>query len=233
MSLCECGCGQETVVYRGEPRRFITGHNMRGATFSVKHRANLSISLAKYIKTDLHRDAIAKAKTGVPLSDSHKKTLSEGALREKLPLPNGFEPPAGAMAINKECSNYLGCFIAERVLSNIFKNTRVMPKNNHGYDIICNKDLKIDIKSSCRHRRGTRSDSWAFSIGKNTIADYFLLLTFDNRESLNPEHLWLIPGDTINHLIGLTISESQIHKFDKYVLEIDKVISCCNTIRGD
>ena len=27
--LCECGCGNPTTVYRGKPRKFISGHNGR------------------------------------------------------------------------------------------------------------------------------------------------------------------------------------------------------------
>lgn len=30
MTLCLCGCGGETTVYRGAPRRFVAGHHARG-----------------------------------------------------------------------------------------------------------------------------------------------------------------------------------------------------------
>ena len=29
-SLCECGCGEATTIYRGVPRRFVLGHHARG-----------------------------------------------------------------------------------------------------------------------------------------------------------------------------------------------------------
>ena len=30
IKLCECGCKEKTTIYHGKPRRFISGHNMRG-----------------------------------------------------------------------------------------------------------------------------------------------------------------------------------------------------------
>ena len=46
MKLCECGCGQETLPYaktrrdyvKGEPRRFVQGHNLRILRGAVKSR---------------------------------------------------------------------------------------------------------------------------------------------------------------------------------------------------
>ena len=31
--LCECGCGGEVTIYKGKPRRFISGHNNRGKKY--------------------------------------------------------------------------------------------------------------------------------------------------------------------------------------------------------
>jgi hypothetical protein len=53
---------------------------------------------------------------------------------------------------NRDCSQYLGIHIAERVLSNIFENVKRLPLHNHGYDFICNKGYKIDVKSACNIR---------------------------------------------------------------------------------
>ncbi len=105
---------------------------------------------------------------------------------------NGISKP---YTDNKKCSSYLGVGIAERVLSHVFKNVELMPMSNPGYDFICNHGKKIDVKSSCRYFHIGRSDSWMFTINKNTSADYFLCIAFDDREHLNPEHVWLIPGD--------------------------------------
>ena len=136
------------------------------------------------------------------------------------------------MEDNKECAAYLGIYVAERVLSHVFKNVKRMPNGNHGYDFVCGKGYLIDIKASCEHlRKGIRC-MWQFNIRHNTIADYFLCIAFDNREDLNPMYLWMIPSEAVIDSTSISISESTIHKWDEYRLDIDKVISCCNVIKA-
>ena len=138
----------------------------------------------------------------------------------------------GGSITNHECPAYLGVTVAERVLSKVFKNVKRMPYKNPGYDLICGQGYEIDVKSSVM--RGTRV-AWSFGINHNRIADYFLCLAFDNREDLNPMHIWLIPGRKINHLAGLSISVTTIDKWSQYELtdKLDKVIACCNVMRSD
>lgn len=140
----------------------------------------------------------------------------------------GFNLP---MEKNRKCSAFLGVHIAEQVLSKVFKNVEHMQYGNHGYDFICGNGFKIDVKSSCRHVYKGHSDRWGFVINKNVIANYFICLAFDNREDINPEHIWLIDGKYINDHISVSISESNIHKWDDYRLDINKVISCCNNMK--
>ena len=128
---------------------------------------------------------------------------------------------------NKECTMYLGVHIAERVLSKVFKDVKRMPMGNPGYDIICNHKKKIDIKSACLVKDG----KWRFNIKRNTTADYFLCLAFDNREDLNPLHAWLIPGSEVNHQSGVSISPNTISKWDAYALDISKISDCCDAMR--
>ena len=132
------------------------------------------------------------------------------------------------MSENRECSSFLGVYVAERVLSHVFANVHRMPINNPGYDFICGKGYMIDAKGSCLNKYGR----WQFNINHNIIADYFLCLAFDNRKDLNPLHVWLIPGKKINHLRATGISLSTIHKWDKYRLDVSKVATCCNTLRN-
>lgn len=134
---------------------------------------------------------------------------------------------------NRECASYLGVHIAERALSNFFDHIERMPDNNPGFDFICGKGFKIDVKSSCLHHRLNRTENWDFGIRHNGTADYFLCLGFDDRDSLNPLRIWLIPGNVINRLSGLQIPNSGygISKWSKYERPIDRVIECCNTIR--
>ena len=134
----------------------------------------------------------------------------------------------GIKITNTECSMYLGVDIAENVLSKVFNDVEIMPPNNPGYDFICNKGKKIDVKSACPRKKDT---TWNFTIKYNTIADYFLCIAFDNREDLNPLHIWLIPGNLVNKNSGKTISKSTFHKWDKYELDITKTIECCDHIK--
>lgn len=129
---------------------------------------------------------------------------------------------------NKGCALYLGIHVAERVLSRVFKDVVAMPISNPGYDFVCGRGKRIDVKSSCIRKCGKQ---WSFRVNRNTIADYFLLLAFDNRTNLTPLHMWLIPGNKINHLVIPSISKSTLHKWDDYRLSISKVIACCDTLR--
>lgn len=136
------------------------------------------------------------------------------------------------MNINKECAAFLGVYIAEEMLSHVFKHVERMPYGNPGYDFKCSKGYLVDAKCSCRRHSKIRADQWSFAIRKNCIADYFLCLAFDNREDLNPEHVWLIPGGTVNHLTGLRISETRVDKWTQYEQHIDKVMACCNILKA-
>lgn len=137
----------------------------------------------------------------------------------------------GSLDRNKACSQYLGIHVAERVLVHVFKDVKKMPINNMGYDIICNRNKRIDVKSACMTKHGSNIGQWVFSIKQNKIADFFLCLAFDTREDLNPLYLWLIPCELINHLISTSISIPTINKWDKYRINIDKIVSCCNILK--
>lgn len=140
---------------------------------------------------------------------------------------NGYK----TMSENKTCSMYLGVHIAEKVLSNVFKNVETMPLNYPGYDFICNHGKKIDVKSSCSRIRKNRSPQWAFNIWKNQSPDYFLCIAFDNRENLNPLHLWLIPSSILNIYNGVSISKTTLSKWNKFELPLNKVTLCCDECR--
>jgi len=131
------------------------------------------------------------------------------------------------MSENRECAPFLGVYVAERVLANTFKDVKVMPYANPGYDFVCNKGKKIDVKSACISKQG----NWMFTISKNKIADYFLCIAFDNRKNVNPLHIWLLPSDLVSDKIGTRISPSTIDKWDEYKLDITKTVRCCNKMK--
>lgn len=132
----------------------------------------------------------------------------------------------------KDSAGYLGIYVAENALSKYFDNVKIMPANHTGWDYICGKGFKIDVKSGCRIKQEGISDKWSFHIEKNVVADYFLCLAFDNRGTLNPEHIWLIPAKVVNKRVTLSISESRVSKWTQYERPIDKVIVCCKSLRG-
>jgi len=148
-----------------------------------------------------------------------------------------------SMSENKECPTYLGIHLSERLLAKIWNNERVirMPNGNRGYDFICGKGFKVDVKSRCFNDSETK-DFWIFQINRNKIADYFLLLAFDNREDLNPLHIWLIKGDEIinngklNDKTGLRIQNSIniLQRFNKYeqTNKLEELKECCNNLKG-
>lgn len=93
---------------------------------------------------------------------------------------------------NLNCSMWLGYVVGECVLSQAFKLAEQAKYNNPGYDWVCNRKFKIDVKAVCIEKGGNR---WNFEIKSNKEADYFLLAGFDNRQDLNPLQTWLINGD--------------------------------------
>lgn len=138
------------------------------------------------------------------------------------------------MSESKDCSQYLGVHIAERLLSKVFDDVTRMPYNNPGYDFICRKGYKIDVKSSVLiHER--KYNKWSFTIKHNKVADYFALLAFDNRDDLNPIHFWLVPNSVVSDKFGISISPNgrNIKKLSIYEKPIDKLEMCCNTMKGD
>jgi len=135
------------------------------------------------------------------------------------------------MKTNKNCSVFLGVYVAERVLSHVFKDVERMPFNNPGYDFICNKGFKIDVKSSCLRT----NNSYYFNIKYNKIADYFLLIGFDNRKDLNPQHIWLIKNNLVNEIKALIITNNinGLSKYSNYELteKLKETIECCNKLK--
>lgn len=134
------------------------------------------------------------------------------------------------MSENKDCAAYLGVYVAERVLCHVFKDVERMPNNNRGFDFICNKGKKIDVKSSSLHI-SMPPPSWYFSIKHNKIADYFLCLAFDDRKNLNPLYMWLFPDHLVNNLSGVSIYPTTIEEWAEYAIPLDQVTTCCDIMK--
>lgn len=48
---------------------------------------------------------------------------------------------------NRSCASFLGVCVAEKVLDGYFDNLVRMPYGNVGYDYVCGKGFKIDVKT--------------------------------------------------------------------------------------
>lgn len=196
-------------------------HNEQSRQYYVKHREKLNEQSRQYYID--HKDDIVAYKKQYYLDN--KDVIAEQ--KKDYNIKNGIL----SMSENRLCPAYLGIHIAERMLSHLFKNVIRMPHNNSGFDLICSNGHKIDVKSSCRYSNKCGTDHWMFMINHNIIADFFLFIAFDNRENLNPEHLWLIPGNVMSHLTGTRIAESTLEKWSEYEIPVDSAINCCNTLR--
>lgn len=156
-----------------------------------------------------------------------ERSVEKNAYNAQYRASNGGK----SMSDNKDCPLFLGVHVAERVLSRVFKNVIHMPMGNPGYDFICNHGKKIDVKSCTIYTAPKKADHWQFRIHKNTTADYFLCIAFDNRDDLKPLHIWLLPGHLVNDKIGVSIAITTIDKWDEYRIDIDKVVACCDKLK--
>lgn len=147
-------------------------------------------------------------------------------IKEDFCYPRGY---SGGSINNKTCAAWLG-IRAEIILANLFKKVKKMTYSNPGFDFLCGKGYKIDVKCSCLT---VKYKAWKFNINHNKIADFFLCLALNNRDDLDPFHIWLIPGDVINQFSGLTISESTLDKWSEYEQSLDKVIQCCDMMKNN
>jgi hypothetical protein len=173
-----------------------------------------------------HKEAVYKTKREWQIKN--RKLLSQR--QRELDYLKGRSRP---QSVAKDCPLYLGIHIAERVLKNFFDNVKHMPPQNPGYDFVCGRGFKIDAKASCKiHRKKEKITRWQFGIRRNHVADYFLCLAFNDRVSLEPEHVWLIPSRDVSDKTQISITEPTLYKWAKYEKSLDRVAACCEQLRG-
>ena len=198
MKLCECGCG-EKVSKIGN--RFINGHNRRGKKFSLDPRLKM-VNKGK-------NNPMYGVTQSPEILKKKGRTISKIHLTEKEPLSDGWD--SKVLTTNENCSVYFGN-IGEQIVSEMYPDVQVMPTQSPGYDLIYNHK-KIDVKSAFT---GDKNGVWIFYIDKNTKADYFLCLAFNNQKDHTLVHAWLIPGNIANRKDTVTMSKSNIKRFPKY-----------------
>lgn len=149
----------------------------------------------------------------------------------------------GPMSENQDCSQYLSICISEMILSEIFEDIQRTKNNNIGFDFICKKGFKTQAKSGVLLYRENGSGYWQFKIDYNKIPDYFILVAFDNRQDLNPVHIWLIKnneiirGRKLNQFSGLPITNEPkyISIFKKYenIDKLEKFKKICDELKSE
>ena len=145
---------------------------------------------------------------------------------------SGHEP----LGFNKDCSAYFGEF-AERIMIQTFDGAKKMPPCNPGFDWTCKRGDKIDNKARCLSHECDRS-RWKYPIRQNNIADWFILSAWDDRESLNPLHVWvfhkedIVRGRKFWMIDSFSINNTPkgLKELEKYEVtnRLDKLREICN-----
>lgn len=180
-----------------------------------------------------YRNKLSKEKGFKSYNDYRNHLRNNKAWEEGKQLP---------YSENEKCTLYLGIYIAENILPTIFENPQRMPFGNPGYDFVCKNGYKIDVKSSCLHA----NNKFYFNIDNNNIADYFIMLGFDDRENLNLIHIWLIKGtelikrrstplrriNTFKKVVILN-TEKGLYDFKNYEMthDLEKIRKICNSFK--
>lgn len=136
---------------------------------------------------------------------------------------------------SRNCSQFLGIHVAERLLESVFSSVLKMPNNNPGYDFICGKGYKVDVKSSCLLDNPECSNKhWMFTIKRNRTPDYFAFIALDNRNDLTPLHFWIVPESAVGNRVGVAIQNSDrvLLKWKIYEKPIDKLVEGCSVLKG-
>ena len=139
-----------------------------------------------------------------------------------------------SMYKNKNCAHYLGIVVAERLIKHLFNDVVMMPFGHPGYDMICNRGKKINVKAStinARQNKNSIMKSWKFNINYNKKCDFYLLMAFDDVINLTPLFAWMVPGNEVSNKSGLRISLSNIHRWDDWKIDLDNAQACCDLMK--
>jgi len=164
----------------------------------------------------------------------HAESAKEWAHETGRNLPKEF---------NENCSVYFGEF-TESLMVQTFEGAAKMPPNNPGFDWTCKRGDKIDNKGSCLVYLADRwAGRWEFYIDYNNIADWFILSAWDNRDSLNPLHVWIFHKNDIirgkifwrRSALAINNTTKGLREFKKWEVtdRLDKLKELCNRIRQE
>lgn len=113
-----------------------------------------------------------------------------------------------------------------------------MPSNNPGFDWKCKNE---DNKGRCLTYRLGKSPDCQFDIRYNNIADWFILSAWDNRDSLNPLHVWIFHKNDIirgrefwkRYSFTITITSERLKEFEEYEItdRLEKLKEIINRLK--
>jgi hypothetical protein len=175
-----------------------------------------------------HLDNLAKNAGFKDNAERKRERLREWTHDTGICLPYGS---------NEDCPTYFGEF-AESLMIMTFLDPVKMPYGNPGFDWKCNNGDKIDNKAACLSSWNMR---YSFPIRRNKIADWFILSAWDNRDSLNPLHVWafhkndIVRGRKFCERISFSIANTPkgLEEFEKYEVSsrLKKLKELCNKKR--
>lgn len=148
---------------------------------------------------------------------------------------------------NPECERYFGEFIAENYVMKTFEDPSPALPNNPWYDWTCKKGEKIQHKARCLSHFKGKSSHWNFIYIRYNIipnyddlADYFIFSGWDDRDSLNPLHVWIFHKDDIvrgrpiwmGNSLAITNTPECLKEFEKYEVtnRLNKLKEICGKL---
>lgn len=169
------------------------------------------------------------------------------------------------MEFNESCPSYFGVSFGEelfrRFLLTIFEHVKKTGYIDKGIDFICkspkyefvdkhlqfklerDKEYSMQLKVRRLQSVSMGNDNFHFPINYNHIPDYFILVGFNNREDLNPAHIWLIYKDDIirgrkfwrRNSFSVVNVPQHIIEFEKYELkdELEIINKLCNQLKEE
>lgn len=85
--LCDCGCGKEVNIFRGKPRRFVWGHNIRIDNPMQHPEIAIKVSQQRKGKSlpQSTKRKLSEINMGKVLSEEHKANISRALKGKKKP----------------------------------------------------------------------------------------------------------------------------------------------------
>ena len=139
---------------------------------------------------------------------------------------------------NPYCPSHFGDF-TEDLMIKTFEDPIRMPYGNPGYDWTCKRGDKIDSKGRCLiYSKVSNWSGWEFYIDHNNIADWFILSCWDDRDSLNPLHVFafhkndIVRGRKFCEFVTFSITNTpkKLKELEKFEVtnRLDKLKELCN-----